>query len=162
MEHKEYWRRYREAKAQALHIAASMIRESLPDIHMPAISFPMRERSTDLAYDERVFDRDDTYRQSGHTHPHEEQGMVDYFWREGFVPRWIDISVYSTNGTITVFELHASDVFTRYEAGGCPFYTERRLKPWASKSPLLPPGWRSVEESGRFSLNWHLKGHHAA
>jgi hypothetical protein len=161
MEHKEFWRRYREAKQQAIQIASSMIVETLPDIHMPFISFPMREPSTDLAYDERVFDRDDIHRQFGHGHPHEEQQMVEYFWRDGFVPRWIDVSVFSTNGTITVFEFHASDVFTRYEADGCPFYTERRLKPWASKSPRLPPGWESVEQSGRFSLNWHLRREHA-
>ena len=157
MEHTEFWCRYRAAKQQALQVASSMIVDLLPEIHMPFISFPMQQPSTDLAYDERVFDRDNTFRQSGHTHPHEERGMVEYFWRDGFVPRWVDINVFSTNGTITVFELNASDVFTRYEADGCPFYTERPLKPWACKSPRLPPGWKGVEESGRFSLNWHLR-----
>jgi len=56
------------------------------------------------------------WERGGHGHPHEEQQVVDYFWRDGFVPRWIDVSLFSTNGTITVFELRASDVFTRYEA----------------------------------------------
>jgi hypothetical protein len=157
MEHAEFRRRYREAKRQAIEIASTMIVESLPHLHMPFISFPMRQPSTDLAYDERVFDRDDTYRRSGHTHPHEERRMIDYFWRDGFVPRWIDISVYCVNATATVFELLTSDVFTRYEADGCPFYTERPLKPWAAKTPPLPPGWRDVETSGRFSLNWHME-----
>lgn len=161
MEYKEFWRRYREAKQQAIQIASSIITESLPAIHMPFISFPMRKPSTDLAYDECVFDRDDLYRKYAHGHPHAEQEMVDFFWRDGFVPRWIDLSVFSTNGTITVFELHASDVFTRYGADGCPFFTERHLKPWASKSPPLPPNWQSVEKSGRFSLNWHLTKEHA-
>lgn len=157
MDYEEFWRRYREAKLGSLKIASSMILETLETTHMPFISFPMRERSNDLFYDERVFDRDDLHRQRGHGHPHEEQGLVDFFWRDGFVPRWINISVFSSNSRITVFQLSASDVFTRYESDGCPFYTERQFKPWACKSPLLPPGWVSVEKSGRFSVNWHLK-----
>ena len=158
MDHNEFWRRYREAKQESLRLASSVILEQLPALHLPFIRLPMREPSSDLSFYERVFERDDVFRRSGHGHPHEEEGMVDYFWRDGFVPRWIDISVFSTNGTITVLELCASDVFTRYEANGCPFYTERRFKPWAAKSPLLPLGWRNAKESGRFSLNWHLKG----
>lgn len=156
MEYDDYWRRYSEAKEQAFHLASTMVLEALPAVHMALITFPGQERSTDLGYDERVFDRDDTFRRSGPTHPHDEKEMVDYFWRDGFVPRWIDCSVFSTNGSTTVLEFYASDVFTRYEADGCPFYTERRLKPWASKSPPMPLDWQSAAQSGRFSLNWHL------
>src|SRR5262245_59667600 len=116
MEHREFWHRYRQAKEQALRTVLEMIVEDLPSIHMPFISFPMREPSTDLVGDDRVFDRDDLHRKYGHGHPHEEQAIVDYFWRDGFVPRWIDLSVFSTNGTITVFEFRASDVFTCYNA----------------------------------------------
>jgi len=156
MDRNEFWHRYRQAKEQALSTASEMILEDLPTVHMPFISLPMRQPSTDLAGDERVFDRDDHHRKYGQGHPHEEQEMVDYFWRDGFVPRWIDLSVFSTNGTITVFEFRASDVFTRYsgDAGGSD---TDRLKPWAPKAPRAPSGWRSVKESGRFSLNWHLQ-----
>jgi hypothetical protein len=160
MEHKEFWRRYRAAKQQAVELAKAIIVESLPGIYMPFISFPMRQPSTDLALGERVFDRDDLFRKFGHTHPHPEREMVQYFWRNGFVPRWIEVNVFSTNGTITVLELHASDVFTRDEGDGGSCDVERPLKPWRAKGPPSPPNWRSVAESGRFSLNWHLQTEH--
>jgi len=157
MEHKEFWRRYREAKEVAFESATSMIVESLPELCMPFINIKWTERLMEEAPFERVYERDKLYRrQGGRGHPHPEQEMVDYFWRDGYVPRWIDLSVYSTKGTITVLQFFASDVFTLYEGGPRTFHVGWPLEPWVAKSPMLPPDWKSAEESGRFSLNWHL------
>lgn len=156
MEQWEFWRRYFHAKNQALVFALEKVSEQLPTIHMPFVSFPMGGPSADLAPGEKVFKRDDIYRKHGHGHPHSEDQVLGFYWRNGLVPAWIDIRVFSANKEITVFEISSSDVFTRFDDAGASGFPNRALWPWHAFPPMEPPGWKGVEASGKFSLNWHL------
>jgi hypothetical protein len=79
--------------------------------------------------------------------------VVDFLWRSSKVPEWIDVAVQAERDGCTVVELRCCGRFTAQEEllyysgpGGIP--------PFSVKSPNLPPGWESVEASGKFDLYW--------
>ena len=147
----EFKRRFEDARHQCVAATEALAIEALPTVWMYSISLPARARSTDLGWDEQHFHAFDHF--SGITsHPHEESWMLGVLCQDGYVPRWIDLSILTITEIHTVFCATIADVVTRYEAGGNPHYTERALKPWGVKSPPLPPHWKNVEESGRFSI----------
>ena len=77
--------------------------------------------------------------------------VVTFLWRAGKVPEWIDAAVQAEDGGRTLVGLRCCGRFTAneellYHRGpGC-------VAPFSIKSPRLPPGWESVEISGRFDL----------
>jgi hypothetical protein len=85
--------------------------------------------------------------------------VIDFLWRNGKVPEWINIAVTSEDGQRTVVALRCCGRFTAQEEllyhryiGGVP--------PFSIKSANLPPGWESVEDSGKFDLYWEEKRTH--
>jgi hypothetical protein len=81
---------------------------------------------------------------------------VGFLWRGGKVPEWIDAAVQAEDGGQTLVSLRCCGRFTAQEEllyhrypGGVP--------PFSIKSPVLPPGWESVEASGKFDLYWREK-----
>ena len=135
-----------------------MILESLPAIHMCFITLAPEDRVGDFTGDERLREWHESFRKVGGTCAHEEARMVDWLWREDFPsPRSIDISIYGTTGMHTTFEFLVAGVFSRPAVGDAAYLPDRPLAPWAGRPPRVPPGWTSVRESGRFSINWHKK-----
>lgn len=77
--------------------------------------------------------------------------FIDHFFADGRVPRWIDLSVAACTPHATVIGVwHASD--TVEDEPACT-YSSRGQGPFGVKGPLLPPGWESIDKSGRFSLS---------
>jgi hypothetical protein len=157
MELQEFRNRYFEAKRQCVELTAPLILESLPAIHMCFITLAPEDRVGDFTGDERFREWRELFSKVGHTSAHEEDLMVNWLWRDDFAPHSVDISIYGTTAIHTTFEFLAAGVFSRPPAGDTPNLEERSLAPWAGKPPRIPPGWRSVAESGRFSINWHKK-----
>jgi hypothetical protein len=93
----------------------------------------------------------------GHYHgPWSAEQVVGFLWRGGKVPEWIDAAVQAEDGGQTLVSLRCCGRFTAQEEllyhrypGGVP--------PFSIKSPVLPPGWESVEASGKFDLYWREK-----
>jgi hypothetical protein len=151
MKFPEFKTQFEEARRQCVMLTESLAIEALPSIWMYSISLPASVRSVDLGWDERHFHAFDHF--AGITsHPHEESWMLGVLCQDGYVPRWIDLSILTITEIHTLFCATISDVVTRYEEDGNPHYTERALMPWGVKSPPLPAGWKSIEESGRFSI----------
>jgi hypothetical protein len=144
-------KRFEDARRQCVALTTTLAIEELPSIWMYSISLPARAKSIDLDWDEKHFHAFDHFAGIT-THPHEESWMLGVLCQDGYVPRWIDLSILTITEDHTIFCATISDVVTRYEDGGNPHYTERALKPWGVKSPPLPPDWKSPEESGRFSI----------
>jgi len=78
--------------------------------------------------------------------------VVDYLWRDGKVPEWIDASVESEDGFRSFIGLRCCGRFTASEE--LLYHRPGGLAPFSIKSPVLPPGWENVEASGRFDLHW--------
>ena len=151
MDYPEFKRRFEEARRVCVEATERMVIESLPPIWMYSVSVPDLVVPSDLKWDERPFHA--FHLLAGITsHPHDEDWMLRILFRDGFVPRWIDLSILTVTEIHTIFCATISSVVTRFDIDGNPHYTERVLKPWAIKSPRLPVGWKSVEQSGRFSI----------
>jgi hypothetical protein len=79
--------------------------------------------------------------------------VVEYLWRSGRVPEWIDAAVEAEDGRRSSIGLHCCGRFTA--ADELLYHRQGGLAPFSIKSPVLPPGWESVTASGRFDLYWH-------
>lgn len=158
MDNQEFRRRYFEAKRQCVELTVPLIIESLPAIHMCFITLAAEDRVGDFTGDARLREWHELFRRAGCTSAHEEDRMVNWLWREDFPsPRSIDISIYGTTGMHTTFEFLVAGVFSRPTVRDSAHLPDHPLAPWAAKPPPVPPGWSSIRESGRFSINWHKK-----
>jgi hypothetical protein len=84
---------------------------------------------------------------------HEE--VVNLLWRDGFVPEWVDILPWEANSEGMTFHLLCCGRF----AEGAPnlYHLKEGFPPFHAPGVWIPPDWESVEKSGRFDVNWHLK-----
>ena len=95
---------------------------------------------------------DDSLPEGVYHGPWSYEQVVDFLWRDGKVPEWIDIAVRDVEGGVTVAWLRCCGRFTvqddlLYHRGG-------GQQPFSVKSPDLPTGWQSTEASGTFPLRW--------
>jgi hypothetical protein len=83
--------------------------------------------------------------------PWSVEDAVQFLWRNGKVPEWIDVSVQGEDGRHTLVALKCCG---RYTAQEDLLYhrVEGGVAPFSIKSPTLPPGWENVEVSGKFDL----------
>lgn len=156
MELEEFRRRYFEAKRQCVELTVPLILEALPKIHVCFITLAPEDRVADFNGDERFREWNELFRKIGQTSAHEEDSMVNWLARDDFAPRSVELSIYGTTAVHTTFEFFVAGVFSKPPAGNSHLQ-EQPLAPWVPKEPRVPPGWRSVAESGRFSVNWHKK-----
>ena len=76
-----------------------------------------------------------------------------YLWIDGKIPQWINLSVLAADDNFTFIQVHACDRVTADDQK--LYYTHEGAKtPFHILSPRVPPGWVSLEKSGRFSLGW--------
>jgi hypothetical protein len=78
--------------------------------------------------------------------------VVDYLWRAGKVPEWIDAAVEAQDAHCSLIGLRCCGRFTASEE--LLYHRPGGLAPFSIKSPVLPPGWENIEVSGRFDLYW--------
>jgi hypothetical protein len=75
---------------------------------------------------------------------------IDFLWRDGRVPQWIDVSVVAVEGDITFIELLCCG---RYVAEEERMYYSPAMGPFGLKSPVLPPNWDNKKPE-KFDLHW--------
>jgi hypothetical protein len=100
--------------------------------------------------DEVVFP-DESLPQGKFLGPWSPEEVVEYLWRTGKVPEWIDAAVESEDGQRSLIGLRCCGRFTASEE--LLYHRRGGLAPFSIKSPVLPPGWESIETSGRFDLH---------
>jgi hypothetical protein len=104
-----------------------------------------------LVEDEEIFPRE-TLPQGEYIGPLDATEVVNQLWRNGKVPDWVNVTVYSYDQECTYLELLCCGRFTASEL----LYHQREgYLPFHVLGPTLPPGWESIERTGRFSLFWH-------
>lgn len=75
-----------------------------------------------------------------------------YLWVDGKVPQWGDLSVVAADADHTYIEVAICD---RLMDDPAALYHRREGNPpFHVLGPVLPPGWKSLEANGRFSLGW--------
>jgi hypothetical protein len=77
-----------------------------------------------------------------------------YLWVDGKIPQWINFSVHAVDADHTYIQVSVCD---RLTADARVLYHQREGNPpFHVLGPALPPGWVSIEESGKFSLGWRV------
>lgn len=145
----------RAASRQCADLTRTLVTNPLPNRFLYLVLPNQSYDGNPLHRDEVVFPGD-TLRPGMMPCPRDEAEIVDYLWRDGQVPEWIDVLVRRAAPEYTFFKLEccgrftANDALLYYRDGGCP--------PFGVKGTVLPSGWKSIEENGRFDLNWREKG----
>ena len=85
--------------------------------------------------------------------PLNDDGVIDYLWRDGKVPEWVNITVYSYDLKYTYLELLCCGRFTAMKQ--LLYHRHEGYPPFHALGPCLPPNWESVEQHGKFQLFWH-------
>lgn len=143
--------RLREVGGHVVRIAREHVLQQLSDNFAfrvyPNQSFDGHPR----VGDEHVFP-DEILSQGDYLGPWSVEEVVAYLWRDGKVPEWIDASVEAEDGQRSLIGLRCCGRFTASEES--LYYRSGGFAPFSIKSPVLPPGWKDVEASGRFDLHW--------
>jgi hypothetical protein len=155
MERSTFDYRLRAATSLAVEFARRMVRQVLP----PGVDYRVyTNQSCDqqpLVDDEVVFPEDSLPEAAFHG-PWSTAQVIEFLWREGRVPEWIDISVEAVVNSRTVVGLLCCGRFSARD-GRLYYNVPGELPPFGIKSPVLPPRWEGVESSGRFDLDWRLR-----
>lgn len=140
-----------EATAFALSFAHEFVRRPLPG-NAAYLVYPNQSYDGHARADfETVYPGDSLPDLRDHLGPWSAIEAVAYLFRGGEVPEWIDISVEAVDRSRTMFALRCCGRYTARE--DLLYYRERGLPPFGIKSPPLPRGWTSVEESGPIDLD---------
>ena len=152
MERVRFESHLRIAADQAIEFARQFVRQELPG---KAVFLIYPNQSCDenpRVGDEVVYPEDSLLVGQNHG-PWSAAEAMGFLWRAGKIPEWIDVAVRGEDSHYTLVGLRCCGRFTVQEdllyhrrPGGIP--------PFSIKSPDLPPGWESVEESGKFDLYW--------
>ena len=73
-----------------------------------------------------------------------------YLWVDGKVPQWVNLSVVAADEGHTYIEVAVCGRLT--DDPTALYHQQEGNPPFHVLGPALPPGWESLEASGRFSL----------
>jgi hypothetical protein len=140
--------RFRKAVEASVGFARSMVRQNLSDSWAFFIQPNQSFDENPLVDDQRLFPEDSlpAGRMLG---PFTFERAVAWLWRDGKVPEWVDVSVHGVTEEQTCLRLICCGRFTGLEER---LYYRGGLPPFGIKSPVLPPNWQSVEDSGPIDL----------
>ena len=143
-----FGRQFLAAVEISVSFAATMVRPVLPDARLFLIEPNASCDGHPLVDDQRLYP-EDSLPEGERLGPLTFEQALDWLWRHGEVPEWVDVAVCSVDAQHTYVSLICCGRFTGIQQR---LYYQRGLAPFGTKSPNLPPGWKSVAESGRFEL----------
>jgi hypothetical protein len=144
--------RFRAATRQAIAFARLHVRQAVPD-EAAFLVYPNQSCDENPRVGDEVVFPGDSLSEGACHGPWSAEQVVAFLWRDGKVPEWIDAAAEGVDGRRTLVGLRCCGRFTGQEALLYHRY-EGGVPPFSIKSPVLPPGWVSVEASGRFDLDW--------
>jgi hypothetical protein len=144
--------RLRTAAQRVVEFARQHVQQPLPD-DVAFLVYPNQSCDDNPRVGDEVVFPDESIPEGQYHGPWSVEQVVGFLWRCGKVPEWIDAAVQAEDTGQTLVGLRCCGRFTAQEEllyhrhpGG--------VSPFSIKSPVLPPGWESVETSGKFDLNW--------
>jgi hypothetical protein len=143
--------RLQTASKQATEFAREYITQSLPEC-LAYLVLPNQSCDNQKSVGDEVVFPEESLPDGEHHGPWQLDETVSFLWRECKVPEWIDIAVYAEDERYTLLELRCCGRFTSQEE--LLYHRPGGLAPFSIKSPVLPPGWMSVDVSGKFDLYW--------
>lgn len=154
MDETTFGSRFKASVANAYVYATSMVAEPLPPILRVNLSLNASYDGIPLEPGEVVFP-EDSHRDPGSLLQLTVEEAARILWRDELVPEWIDVNVVDVDESFTVLQTLCCGRFTR--AAEHLYHATEGYPPFHVLSPELPPGWESVDESGRFSIRWRQR-----
>lgn len=137
------------AAKQSIDFARRWVKNNL-DGEVNYLVVPNQSFDEELKEGELIFPSDSLPEGARHG-PWSAEQVVEYLWRDGRVPEWIDISVVGVSETAGVLMmLRCCGRFTDH--GDLLYYRDSQHPPFGIKSPNLPPEWKDGDE--KFDVNW--------
>jgi len=152
MERQRFAQHLYSATQQAIDFARQYVTNELAgDVNY--LVEPNQSCDDNLREGEVVFPAD-SLPEGTHHGPWAAERVVEFLWRDGMVPEWIDIAVAEVPdsegihvGLLCCGRFTASNDLLYYSNGTVP--------PFGIKSPLLPPEW--TVGNRKFDVNWRRK-----
>jgi hypothetical protein len=143
------------AAQHAISFAREFVRQELPSEFVFLIYPNQSYDGMPRTGDEEVFP-DESLPEGQFLGPFSVQQAMSFLWRNERVPEWIDVSVRAENAHHSAIALRCCGRFTAEDELLYHRYPNS-VPPLSIKSPPIPPGWESVEKSGKFDLYWEDK-----
>ena len=80
--------------------------------------------------------------------------VVNLLWQNRLVPEWVNINPWEATESGLVFQLTCCGRFAEHEP--LLYHAWEGYPPFHAVGVLTPPEWKSLEESGRFDVNWFV------
>lgn len=141
-----------KATEQVLPFSREFVTNALPSSCRYLI-FPNQSYDGNPLHDDEQLFPEESLPAGDFLGPFEAEQVVEYLWRDGKVPEWINVTVYSYDERHTYLELLCCGRFTSTE--GLLYHGMEGYQPFHILGPNLPPNWESVEQSGKFDLYWN-------
>jgi hypothetical protein len=142
--------RLRTAAQRAVEFARQYVRQPLPD-DVAFFVYPNQSYDGNPRVGDEVVFPDESLPEGQYHGPWSAEEVLTFLWRQGKVPEWIDAAVQAEDGPQSLIGLRCCGRFTAQE--GLLYHRHPDgVPPFSVKSPVLPPGWESIEASGKFDL----------
>lgn len=104
-----------------------------------------------LIEDEELFLEDSSVQNNADGFSKDE--VVQFLWRKGKVPEWINVTVHSYNKKLSYISLICCGRFTAEKQ--LLYHEKEGYQPFHVLGPNLPANFESIKKSGKFNLAWH-------
>jgi hypothetical protein len=154
MDKKIFQQNFARAMEFAIPFSQKFVTNPLPSNCLSFLYPNMSYDGNPLVDDEQIFPEDGSglSEEKPYFGALTESEVVEFLWRNGKVPEWINITVSTYDAKFTYLELLCCGRFTETEKR--LYHTFEGYPPFHVLGPDLPPGWKSIEESGKFDLFW--------
>jgi hypothetical protein len=147
-------RNFRNATEHAVAFAKNYVVNDLPDGRVFLVYTNQSYDGHPLRSDETLYPEEELPAGSDPS-LRTQRESIDFLWRHGKVPEWIDVSVTRVEAGNTVLSLLCCGRFTADER--LLYYPQSPTPGFGIKSPVFPPRWIPSERSPKFDLHWNIR-----
>ena len=141
MDKSEFAKLFHESSLACVAFARTYVMDHLPESTIYRLFPNASYDGNPLRQDECVFPEDGLPDDEFHTM--DADHVIDFLWRDGMVPEWVDLYVVSATPQHTVVEVLCCGRFTANR--DLLYYNCAHRGPFGIKSPPLPPGYESKD-----------------
>lgn len=157
MDREQFTKNLRQAVEYSVRFAQDLVIQTLPVLIALRVYVNCSYDGNPLVGDEVVFP-DESEPRGCFRGPWSADEVVEFLWRNGRVPEWIDVAVEDEDGTTTCVGLTCCGRFTATEAN--LYHRNGGIPPFHVVSPAIEPSAWDIEhhkQTQKFDLHWMRK-----
>ena len=149
-------RRLEEAIRKAIGFTRPIVHQSLSDSALVLLEPNSSYDGNQLEDDEQIFP-EDSLAEGTRLGPLSPEEAAHWLWRERKVPEWVNLRAFDADEMYSYILLESCGRFTALEKH--LYHRHEGYSPFHVTSPVLPPGWESVELDGPFDIEGQRQQH---